>query len=347
MVRLGKKKVTQSTLAEALQLSRNTVARVLNNQPGVAESTRKAVLEKAYELGYALPGTLNMLEGPALPHKEIAFLGHTNFMTLPFWVDIIQGMESYLTDQGITLRLALVSSEQIGAGILPASLSLSELNGIVMAGTFPLAYYELVQRLNLPTITYDMAPDMMHRQHAIDIISLNNEAGVFTVTKRLIEKGFRRIAYAGSPLCSASFAERRQGFDRAMQQYRLEPIRIRSLEESVSNASNISKKELIRELGAMSERPTAYVCANDAITNKLLTLKRDFPAFMGEAVLTSFDNTLSPKDTAALFATVDPHRVQIGHMMAVQLCNRLKNPTLPHMVIRLNTTPLFADDRDI
>ena len=67
------KKNTQTTLAEALNISRTTVARALNNNPCVAESTRKAILEKAEELGYLQPSERNKHRKKAISNKEIAF----------------------------------------------------------------------------------------------------------------------------------------------------------------------------------------------------------------------------------------------------------------------------------
>lgn len=341
MVRLGKQKVTQSTLAEALQVSRNTVARVLNNQPGVADATRKAVLEKAYELGYALPGTLSALETqvPA-PRREVALLGRSDFLSNPFWLGIIQGLETYLSSQNITIRLALISRKQIEENQLPESLSIAELDGIVVTGTLPTSYYMAVQQLKLPTITYDKSFDMVDVQPQMDVITLNNHEAIAKITEQLIQAGHRRIAFAGSLTTSASFTERRRGFEDTMRLHQLEPVWIPSLERADSYGY-IDVQVLLQELSALHERPTAYVCGNDSVVSTLLHVRKTSPELFGNAVFTSFDNFLSPEKTADLFATVDPHTAQVGHMMAVQLCARLQEPSLPHVTVSLETTPIF------
>lgn len=344
MVRLGKTKVTQSTLAEALQLSRNTVARVLNNQPGVAESTRKAVLDKAYELGYALPGTLDKMTDPTAPQKEVAFLGYSDFLRNPFWIDIFQGFEQYMAGQGIVLRLALTDKDQVDSGTLPASLRISNVNGIAAAGTLPYPYYQLIQSLGLPMVTYDISSDMVGTQSTFDIISLNNDAGIAALTDRLIDDGFRHLTFAGDETASASFAERRQGFLRTMCRRGLTPISIAALNHLPPDASNINIKNLIQELADLKDRPDAYICANDSIAMELLSFRKEFPALLGNTAITSFDNTLSAQDTAALFGTVDPNRFYIGRTMAMQLCARIKDPASPPVTIRLNTQPLFLKD---
>lgn len=344
MVRLGKEKVTQSTLAEALQISRNTVARVLNNQPGVAEHTRKAVLEKAYELGYALPGTLGALEAQTpMRHREVALLGFSDFLTNFFWSGIIQGLEKYLSAQGITLRLVLAQNRQIKAGVLPDSLSIANLDAIIVMGTVSASYYHLVQQLGLPTITYDTFYSMLDKQPDMDVITLNNEEAVATITERLIQEGHRHIAYVGALNSSASFAERRLGFEKVMKQHQLSPIWLPSL-ENVEPHGYIDVRAFSQELTHLDNRPTAYVCANDSIVSTLIYMKKTLPALLGDAALTSFDNFLSVENTAELYATVEPFTKQLGHMMAVQLCTRLQEPTLPYSTIRMKTKVLFKEE---
>ena len=46
------KKITIQDIADALDLSRNTVSKALNNTGVLAEDTRQKILEKAAEMGY-------------------------------------------------------------------------------------------------------------------------------------------------------------------------------------------------------------------------------------------------------------------------------------------------------
>ena len=51
---MGKLRVTIANKAGPAQLSRMSVARVLNNQPGVSEETRQRISEAANRLGHVL-----------------------------------------------------------------------------------------------------------------------------------------------------------------------------------------------------------------------------------------------------------------------------------------------------
>ena len=46
------KKVTIQDIADGLGISRNTVSKAINNADGLAEATRKKILQKATEMGY-------------------------------------------------------------------------------------------------------------------------------------------------------------------------------------------------------------------------------------------------------------------------------------------------------
>ncbi len=48
---MAKKAVTQSRIAKALGISRNTVSKALNNDVGVSEEMRKKIRDTAIEMG--------------------------------------------------------------------------------------------------------------------------------------------------------------------------------------------------------------------------------------------------------------------------------------------------------
>lgn len=336
-------KVTQSTIAEALEISRNTVARVFNNQPGVAEATRKAVLEKAKELGYSQPGSRNTtFKAASVFAGEVALIGHFNFLRNPFWIEIVRGLERHLSDLGISLRLVLADSDQIQSNTLPDSLLLSKVDGITVVGNMPASYYVSLQKLGLPLISYDIPQSMFYKQPQFDVVSLNNQQATYTITERLIEKGHRRLTYVGAGTQSASAVERRQGFELALKAHDIAPLYIPSIEQALPDASSFDFQQLSRELMALKERPTAYVCMNDEFAVRMLQFMQKFPELTGDAVITGFDNCASSADRLSeISATVDVHTNQIGRMMALQLYNRIQAPSLPFVTTRLSVTPLF------
>lgn len=336
------KKITQSTLASELQISRNTVARVLNNHPGVAESTRRAVLEKVEELGYLHPGTQNTPSSSII--GEVVLLSCATFLRIPFWIDIIEGIESYLASQKITLRLALVTTEQMNSEVLPDSLSISKADGIAFIGNFNLSYYDLIRKLDIPSISYDIPFSVINNpNNIIDVISLTNSESVACLTEKIISKGHKNIAFVGKRDKPASFAERYQGFKSVLKEKNMVSVDIPSLMQIDSQTPNVNTVELRKELSNIANRPTAYVCVNDETALSLLSFKKNNPELMNDAIITGFDNSSLLSNQSELDATVEAHPYNIGRMMAVQLHTHIKERNLPNFVVRINATPIFNE----
>lgn len=336
------KKITQSTLASELQISRNTVARVLNNHPGVAESTRRAVLEKVKELGYLRPGLQDKSSSNNV--GEVVLLSCAAFLRIPFWIDIIEGMEGYLASQKITLRLALVTIEQMHSEVLPDSLSISKADGIAFIGNFNLRYYDLTRKLNIPSISYDIPCSAINDpSNTLDVVSLTNTESVACLTERIISKGYKEIAFVGKRNKPASFAERYQGFESVLKVNNITPIDIPSLMKIDNQTPIIDAVALRNELSNLSNRPTAYVCVNDETALNLLSFRKENPELMNDAIITGFDNSSLLSNQSELDATVEAHPYNIGKMMAVQLHTHIKERNLPNFVVRINATPIFNE----
>ena len=333
------KKNTQTTLAEALQLSRTTVARALSNSPKVSESTKKAIMDKARELGYIQPSARKQT---AEKTKEIVLLAHINALRTFFWIDLIHEMEQYLKSKKINIRLALIDIEQIKLGNPLPQSSFSGVQCVAIIGNIPNTYYSSIRQQGLSIVSFDKPIEMTSLQPDFDVISLNNTEGIYFLTKRAIEKGCKKLVFAGDKHSSTDFYERYMGFEEALKTNNLEPIHINSLESIKSSSSTVKSDPFVAELSVIkpSDRPDAYICANDAIAESITDFREQHPDLFGEAIFTGFDNVA---DSTSIDGTIDPHIKQIGKLMGFQIYNRIENPDLPHTIQRLNVTPIFNE----
>ena len=106
------KKVTIQDVARALGLSRNTVARALNNSDTVAYETRYMVIEKACEMGYlkVSPAVLNEFRSKGTTEtKTIIVLARREISI--FWNGIIMGISDEINQNGCRLRFDFISEE--------------------------------------------------------------------------------------------------------------------------------------------------------------------------------------------------------------------------------------------
>ena len=91
----------------------------------------------------------------------------------------------------------------------------------------------------------------------------DNAGGVEQVVKHLVSLGHHRIAFLNSDKGHADHAEREAGFLKAVADLGLpsEPSLVRRAPEDMSSATTAGAVRLLRQ----EERPTAVVCANDAL----------------------------------------------------------------------------------
>ena len=86
---MKKKKISMKDIAEALDVSINTVSLALNNKAGISDETRQAIFKKAKELGYSIPSQIR-------PIRNIALLLSKRYTNnLSFYSRVVYGVTAY------------------------------------------------------------------------------------------------------------------------------------------------------------------------------------------------------------------------------------------------------------
>lgn len=343
---MKKTKVTQSVIASQLNLSRNTVSKVLNNIEGVPEKTKQLVLSKASELGYrhvnsdavksSLPSNI-----PHAKTIDIAFVCHKNSVSGSFFTAIIRGIQEKLSESNARLRIIMLSDSNLSDCILPDSLSMAVPNAIITAGTFSKEYYLALQSLNCPTISLDTHPDLVFDRMVFDIVLVDNMGGSYAMTKHLIEKGHKQICFAGNIESCLSFHERWQGFNLCMQEFGL-PVEPDKQLISLPAQSYFNCDEIERQLKTFDKLPTAFVCANDDTAKTFLALQNPPYSFLpADVSVTGFDNITEYFHFLSHCSTVEIHTHDIGLTVAEQVMWRISHPKRQYQTIRLAVSPVF------
>ena len=339
------RKITQATIAQELNITRNTVCKALGGHPGVSRETARIVRETALKLGYSAQDTDPTfdLSRESFAPMQIAFLGHSDSLRAPYWLSIISGIEEYLAQVGATLRFVVVTPEQERFLTLPPMLLLPGLQGILMAGCFSKEYYDIVRGVDLPIVSYDIHKVSSFSDKPFDIVMLENEDPVFYLTEALIQKGMNRLVFAGNPDCCQSFHERFSGFQKVMRMHNLEPIHIPLLMQQ-SPRPLFTVEELSNAIRNAPQRPTAFVCANDAIAEVISRFKASAGGDSQNIEICGFDNSSEYPLQAPLFGTVDCGQQDIGTALANQVLFRIKNPMFPLVLIRLEVKVKFRSE---
>ncbi len=106
---MAAKRVTIDGLAERLGISRAAVSYALNGQPGVSDVTRHRVLALALELGWQPSSSARSLSRSRSDAMGLVLSSPAaDVGAEPYYISLLAGIESALTDAGITLLLRFV-----------------------------------------------------------------------------------------------------------------------------------------------------------------------------------------------------------------------------------------------
>lgn len=241
------------------------------------------------------------------------------------------------------MSIHIVRENEIQAGTLPNNFEASKVDGIICIEMFDPQYSELVTSLGLPTIFIDCSVDIFCPDLKADLLLMENEHSVYSVTKSLIDRGFTRIGFIGDYKHCKSFNERWVGYNRALieagQSVDLSCCIVDQDRNFFSESDWMDK-----QLEGMSVLPSAFVCANDfiavsvmkALKNKNLKIPEDIAVF-------GFDNAPESRIVEPHLSTVHIYNNEMGIMAAEMLLARVKDPSRPYQITHIRTEPIFRE----
>lgn len=347
-------KVLIQNIADALNLSRTTVSKVLNNSGSVAPATRERVLQKAAEMNYKYFSLLKPApeEQPAASEppsvesspKSIAFLfakdidnQHICFSMLPILGQIV-------SSSGFTLSLYPVSKENLFRLTLPDALNLENIAAIFCAEIFDRSYTEMLCSLKKPLLFFDAYAEAIQENLKADILLMENQYHLSSLTESIINRyHLSHVGFIGPYMHCLSFYERWLGFHLALQKcnltYKKEMCIISQNEDTYFNSDR-----LLSQLKRMERLPDLFVCTNDCLAIQVMAqLKQLNFSVPSDVMLIGFDNSPQSSMCDPLLTTIDSHSTELGACAAEMLIARIKNPELPYRIAHVGTEPIYRE----
>ena len=243
--------VTLHDVAAASGVSSQTVSRVINQRPDVAEATRAHVWETIRRLGYK-PNTL----ARSLVSRRSHILG---VITLPlndyFRVQIITGLEKQARTMGYACQMSFTSDNASDlCDLIDATLA-RQVDGIVILTPKRFADPEL--RVDVPIVT---VAHKLTTPHAINV-DVDNVDGAYQAMRYLLALGHRAIGQIVGSSDWIPALDRIEGARRALAEYHL-PLSPTYLVEC-QEWSFEAGYEAARQLLASSPEITALFCHTD------------------------------------------------------------------------------------
>jgi len=289
---------TVDDVAQAAQVSRQTVSNVLNSPEIVRESTRERVQQAIDTLGYR-------------PHASARRLRTLKSSTIGVRIDPLRdGISGAVLDRFLHKLAEHAASRDLRVMIFTAGDAADELSHIrrlrdgsdvdafVLIATFhgdP--RIEWLTDNHVPFVSFGRpwgseVTDPRHRW-----VDVDGRAGVREATLRLHEQGARRVAFIGWPSPSGTGDERRAGWDEASiipEAHR--PTYAIATEDGVAEGTAAADALL-----ALEDAPDAIICASDSLALGAMMAVR--AAGLPELPVVGFDNT--PVAAAVGLSSID------------------------------------------
>jgi LacI family transcriptional regulator len=212
------KSVTIRDVAAAAGVSTATVSRTLDpdGAEGVAEKTRLKVFNTAADMGYrANPAARSLKTRSARTVAVVAPELANNF-----FMDLAEGIEKELSARGYTLLVASSDNSVEEEKKRLAMLADRMVDGIVVIPAGARGdHLTALDREGIPVVLVDRLVEGT----GLDAILSDNDTGARALTRRLLEDGFRRIAFVGGDKTISTARERIAGFKAVMEEAGLHP----------------------------------------------------------------------------------------------------------------------------
>ena len=215
------KRVTIQDIADELGISRNTVSKAINNASGLADATRKRILQKAVEMGYKQFSYVNahssaVLGRVAQNRGVIALLFGGVIAPAHFATLMLDKLKSLLPQWGYTLVAHRVDPENILRGTLPLTFDPGKASAIVCVEMFDRTYDEMICTLGLPVLFVDGPNKRDGIDLPADQLYMDNTTAITRFVNDMLVRGRQRIGFIGDYEHCQSFFERYTAFRYSM-----------------------------------------------------------------------------------------------------------------------------------
>jgi LacI family transcriptional regulator len=204
-------KLTMAAIAELAGVSKPTVSKVMNGQPGVSAATRERVERVIAERGYVRNGAARALSAGRIGSVNLVM----SEVDSPYFVEIIRGVEETLERAGLSMILTTTHEEERCHRRWMARVIEHGTDGVILV--LPDEHAVYVEELHRHGIPFAVVDDRGESLLDVPSVGATNFAGGFAATEYLLSLGHRRIAVIGGQPYKCTTA-RLAGYRAALQE---------------------------------------------------------------------------------------------------------------------------------
>ena len=344
-------KVTIQDIANELQLSRNTVSKAINNTGVLADATREKILRKAAEMGYKqfayLPlfqeDTAKAAEHSILPSdkREIAMLTTQFLSSSHFSSMMLDRFQSEIEHLHSGMTIHRISPIELKEKKLPSSLNIQRTAGIICFEVFDYDYAQMLCDLDVPLLFVDTPVMDMRPPLKADRLYMENRIEVQNAVAHMVQRGKKRISFAGDKNHCQSFFERYMAYKDAVEYFGLtEGLSTCAMPSGQQNYP-VSLYETIRRFKTM---PDAFVCANDFVAMDLVKALNELGYSVPDDIwVCGFDDSQEASYFAPRLTSIHIHGQIMGYTAANLLMTRIEEPSLNYRTVYTETNLILRE----
>ena len=254
--------VTLEDIARALNVSKMTVSRAINNHPEISRQTRARILATAQKMKYrpnqfarALTTNHSYLIGIVVPD-----LMHSYF------AEICRGVETHARPAGYQ-NLICSTDEEARKEKDEIEALLSRTDGLIVASALPASEAKFYRRLLSEGANIVLIDRLLDGLRCSAVTTDDMQVGLLA-TEHLVKLGHRKIGHLRGPDVSTSL-KRLEGYQQAIKKAGLKPL-IRDCGFTESDGYDAMKKWI-----ASGDLPPAIFASNDPAAIGAMTAMSD------------------------------------------------------------------------
>lgn len=320
---MRRSRVTSFDVAEAAGVSQSTVSRALAGSPSITEETRARVEAAASALGYHVDARAARLRSGRTGTLAIVVVGRTGFdptRVSGFHYALLGSTCAAAAECGYQ---SLVSFQSEPASFSWNYVAQGQADGLVVMGTSVnrAAWNDLLETAPEGPVAVWGTPFEDDRW-----VRADNHTGARLAVERLIDAGYRRIAFMGAVDSEhPQFAERYAGYCETLNAHGLplfDPFQVAG-DDRVVGGAEATARMLDSEV-----RPDAIFAANDAIALGVLeALDRAGVRVPSEFGVVGFDGLAAGVHSHPPLTTIEPDFAEAGRALVSCICDPEEEPT--------------------
>jgi LacI family transcriptional regulator len=306
-------------IAKRAKVSTSTVSRALNSYEYVDEKTRDRVWQIARELGYPLEKLRPIPEVT----QSILVVGMGQMGNPPatpeFVTDVLNGVESVMSEKGIPVRSQSAPLQDIKTNIRRYLKNNPGLMGFILLGGN--MDYEFVNELNAAAIPFVIAGGHPERVEATSIMG-DYINGIAQAVTHLVERDRSRIGLLNTTAYTVTSNEKLKGYRLALSLHGL-PFIPELVTESI-NSVEAGYEQMQHLLQAFPEID-AVICADDYVAvGALRTLQEQHIKVPHDVAVVGMHNYSVSAFTNPPLTTIALDMVEMGKTAALLLWTEMQ-----------------------